>query len=108
MSKNISQNENDFCIPKDISKLLPKVLLKIESKYKNNPLNVIESWPEIIGSKLAPYTKIVSFEDGILTIKVKSSTLYSLLNNYEKDKLLKKLQSIYSKKVVQKLYFKHG
>ena len=78
-------------IPRNASEILPKILLNIEKKYRSNPSNVVESWPQIIGSKLAPMTKVVGFENGVLTVKVKSSTLFSLLNNYEKDKLLVKV-----------------
>ena len=95
-------------IPKNAGEILPNILLKIEKKYKSNPLNVVESWPAIIGSKLAPMTKVAGFEDGVLTVKIKSSTLFSLLNNYEKDKLLLKLQSKFSDKIIQKLCFKLG
>lgn len=95
-------------IIKNASDLLPKILSNIEKKYKNNPLNVVESWPIIIGSKLAPMTQVVGFDNGVLTVKVKSSTLYSLLNNYEKDKLLEKLQKNFSEKIIQKLCFKLG
>lgn len=93
---------------KNINSMLPKVLLNIESKYKKNPLNLIGAWQKIIGEKLAPMTKIVSFDKGILIIKVKSSTLYSLLNNYEKEKLLKKMQNKFSKEIIHKLVFKNG
>lgn len=93
---------------KNASDLLPKILCSIEKKYKSNPSNVVESWPKIIGSKLAPMTQVVGLVDGVLTVKVKSSTLYSLLNNYEKDKLLEKLQSNFSEKIIQKLCFKLG
>lgn len=94
--------------PQNLSDILPKILLNIEKKYRSNPSNVVESWPKIIGSKLAPMTKVVGFEGGVLTVKVKSSTLFSLLNNYEKDKLLLKLQSNFSEKIIQKLCFKLG
>jgi hypothetical protein len=93
---------------KSISDILPGVLSNLEKRYKSNPSSVIESWPSIIGSELAPMTKAVGFDRGILTVKVKSSTLYSLLNNYEKERILKKLQSKFSEKIIQKIYFKLG
>ena len=93
---------------KDIKTLLPNVLDNIEKKYKKNPINVMEIWPEIIGKKLSPMTKAVSLKDGVFVVKVKSSTLYSLLNNYEKQKLLEKLQNKISKDIVHKIVFKIG
>ena len=106
--KDRKNKKNIISIPRNISEILPGVLSNIEDKYKKNPSNIIASWPEIIGKKLAPMTKVISYSDGILIIKVKSSTLYSLLNNYEKDKLLQKLQDKFSKKIIQKIHFKLG
>lgn len=41
---------------------------------------------------MAPMTEPISFFDGVLTVKVKSATLYSLLCHHEKPRLLKQLQ----------------
>ena len=101
------RSEEDL-LPKNAKELLPKILLKLEKKYRNNSINIIESWPEIVGSRLAPMTKVIGFDDGILTVKVKNSTLFSLLNNYEKDKILLKLQTQFSDKIIKKLCFKLG
>jgi hypothetical protein len=92
----------------NIGSLLPKVLLNIEKKYRKNPRSIIEAWPKVIGEKLASMTRVVSYNEGILIVKVKSSTLYSLLNNYEKEILLKKLQKKFSKEIIHKLIFKLG
>ena len=97
---------NKISYPRNIDIILPGVIGKIEKNYKNNPSNIIETWPIIIGKKLAPMTKVESLQNGTLVVKVKNSTLYSLLTSYEKEKILKKLQTKFSKNVIQKLYFK--
>jgi hypothetical protein len=94
--------------PKHIKNLLPKVLEDIDKNYQKNPKNIKKMWPEVIGEKLAPMTKIHSFDKGVLVIKVKSSTLHSLLSNYEKERLLKKMQKKFSKKIIRNIFFKIG
>ena len=93
---------------KHIKNLLPKVLEKINENYQKNPINIKAMWPEIIGEKLAPMTKVLSFAKGVLVIKVKSSTLHSLLSNYEKERLLKKMQKKFSEKIIRNIFFKMG
>lgn len=84
------------------------ILKKIEEKFSKKPQKIIESWPGIIGSKFAPMARAVSFDRGILTVKVTSSTLHSLLSIYEKERLLQQLQKKFSKEVVQNIIFKIG
>ena len=93
---------------KPISSYLPEILQKIEEDFERKPKRVLEAWPEIIGKKIAPMTKAISLENGILKVLVKSSTLYSLLSLYEKRRLLEKLQKRFSKKVVKILVFRKG
>ena len=64
----------------------------IGEMHRERPDLILASWPEIIGSKLAPMTKAISFEAGILYIKVNISTLYSLLSQHERGRLLKCLR----------------
>ena len=58
-----------------------------------------------MGEKMAPMTKPVSFADGVLTVKVKSSTLYSLLVAHEKPRLLGRLKEKFS---IRNLVFRVG
>ena len=83
--------------------ILPKVLGEIEKKYKSRPEKIEEVWAEILGEKLAPFTKVISWEDGILIVQVKGSTLYSLLHQYEKGRILKILQKRFSKETIRKM-----
>lgn len=63
-----------------------------ELKGPGEASDILAAWPEIIGSKFAPMTAAESFEAGVLKIRVKNSTLYTLFVQYEKDRLRELLQ----------------
>ncbi|MBT3394588.1 MAG: DUF721 domain-containing protein [Waddliaceae bacterium] len=75
-----------------LGEVLPLVLKRIGRSYESRGDLIIMAWPEVIGEKLAAMTKAVEFEDGKLFVKVKNSTLYSLLNREYKSRLLKSLR----------------
>lgn len=77
---------------KKIADLLPKILLKIQAHSENEKEAIFDLWSSLLGVKIAPLTEFVSLRDQVLTIKVKSATLYSLLCQHEKARLLKQLQ----------------
>lgn len=70
------------------SELLTEALQEIRQKVSDRPDLVLAEWPQVIGPKLAPMTEAISFTEGILRVKVKNSTLYSLLSQREKERLL--------------------
>ncbi len=77
---------------KSLRQLLPSVLRQIGRRHEERPDLILAAWPSLIGERLAPMTKAVSFVDGILTIKVRNSSLLSLLAQHERAKLLKDLR----------------
>lgn len=85
--------------------LLPDLLFDVGRKAKDPREEIFRFWSELMGEKMAPLTEPVSFEDGTLTVKVKSSTLYSLLVTHEKPRLLGRLQEKFS---VRNLVFRVG
>ena len=93
---------------KQMKDLLPKVLQEIGSKHKDRPDLLLLAWPDIIGEKLAPMTKAVAFEKGILTVKVNNSTLYSLLSQHERGRLLKCLKQKFPAIEIKNIYFRIG
>jgi hypothetical protein len=93
---------------KQIRDLLPKVLEEIGARHKDRPDLIIQTWPEIIGDKLAPMTKAVAFEKGILTVKVSNSTLYSLLSQHERPRLLQCLKKRFPAIEIKNIYFRIG
>ncbi|MEI6242050.1 MAG: DUF721 domain-containing protein [Chlamydiota bacterium] len=108
-SKRTPRNYDGIASPtKEMNKLLPEVFKEIEGAYAKKGFLVVEAWPEIIGEKLARMTKVVSLKDGILTVSVKSSTLFSLLCQHEKERILQILQKRFSKEIVRKILFRMG
>jgi len=69
---------------------------------------ILAAWPSIIGERLAPMTKTVSFVDGVLTIKVRNSSLLSLLAQHEKPRLLKELRKKFPSAAIRNIRFHIG
>lgn len=88
--------------------LLPRVLFAISEKYQDRPDLILATWPSIIGEKLASMTEAVSFNEGTLVVKVKNSTLYSLLVHNEKRRLLEALKKKFPKVDIRSIHFKMG
>lgn len=88
--------------------VLPSVLEQITANFKERPDLILATWPEIIGPKLAPMTQAVSFKDGVLTVKVKNSTLYSILSQNDKPKLLMALQKKFPSVFIKTILFRIG
>jgi hypothetical protein len=88
--------------------LLPQVLEKIGEVYQDRPDLILAAWPDIIGSKLAPMTQAVSFIEGVLVVKVKNSTLHSLLRQHDKQKVLDKLRKKFPKVEINNVFFRIG
>ncbi|MBN2478984.1 MAG: DUF721 domain-containing protein [Parachlamydiales bacterium] len=93
---------------KKISDMLPEFFSDIEKKYTKQPDKILEYWPKVIGKKLSPLTKAVSFQNNVLYVLVKSSTLYSILVQTEKDKLLKHMQKKFGMDSIRQIVFKSG
>jgi hypothetical protein len=91
-----------------IRDLLPSVLRSIGEVYQERPDLILAAWPEVIGEKLAAMTQAASFELGILTVKVKNSTLYSLLTQNEKPRLLRSLRDKFPKITIKNILFRMG
>lgn len=91
-----------------INDVLPHVLEKISENFKGRPDLILAAWPEIIGPKLAPMTQALSLENGVLIVKVKNSTLHSLLTQNEKNKLLTLLRKKFPKVEIKTILFRIG
>jgi len=91
-----------------ISDLLTNALSKIGQSYQGRPDLLLSSWPDIIGSKFSSMTEAVSFQDGILYVKVKNSTLYSLLNQNDKPRLLNLLRKRFPQMSIKTIVFRMG
>jgi len=104
----MEKNKYKSPINKIIGDMLPDIISKIDLNYQNQPKNILIYWPEVIGKKLASFTEAYLFENGVLFVKVKSSTLYSILVQNEKIRLLKLMQEKFSRKTIRDIKFKIG
>lgn len=93
---------------RQLKELLPSVLSRIGGVYEERGDLVLAAWPEIIGSKLAGMTEAVSFESSVLVVKVKNSTLYSLLSQHDKPRILKNLRDKFPATSINNIVFRLG
>jgi hypothetical protein len=91
-----------------LSELLPKFLENLGKVYHNRPDLILAAWPEVIGNEIGKMTEALSFVDGILTVRVKNSTLYSLLNQHEKPRIIKTLREKFAGVVIKSIHFRLG
>ena len=91
-----------------LKNIVPSIFNDIESKYLKNPNFIINYWPKLVGKKLSPMTKAISFENKTLYVLVKSSTLLSILKTQEKRRLLTLMQEKFSKDTIRNIIFKIG
>lgn len=89
-----------------LQNVLPRVMRKIYSQQEQRGDLILAAWPEVIGQKFSPMTEAVSFVDGVLTVRVKNATLYSLLARHERTRLLFELKKRFPKAKIQQLLFR--
>lgn len=88
--------------------VMPHILDQITEVFADRPDLILAAWHELIGPHLSPMTEAVSFDQGILTVKVKNSTLFSLLSQRDKPKLLDLLRSKFPKVEIKTILFRIG
>lgn len=92
-----------------LSDLLSGVMQKLGPLYKSQPQVVLEAWPDIVGEKLALFTSATRFENGVLYVKVKNSTLLCLLNNpVDKQKIHEAVKASVPGIVLNNIVFRIG
>ena len=91
-----------------LQELMPSVLKQISGKFADRPDEILAAWPGLIGPRLAPMTQAVSFNEGMLTVKVKNSTLYSLLCQNDKPKLVQALRAKFPHVNIKTILFRIG
>lgn len=91
-----------------IGQVLPEMMRQIGERVQERPEDILNAWPEIIGKQLAPMTQALSYESGVLTVKVKSSTLYSQLSQYRKPALLRILKEKFPYAAIKNITFRIG
>ncbi|MBM3191488.1 MAG: DUF721 domain-containing protein [Chlamydiae bacterium] len=93
---------------KQIKDLLGSVLQQVEKCVQDRPDELIGAWPSMVGEKMASMTQAVSFVEGTFLVKVHNATLYSLLSQHERPRLLKQMQEKFPHLKVKKITFRMG
>lgn len=88
--------------------VLASVLTHVSKAHQDRPDLVLAAWPHIIGDKLADMTQALSFSDGILIVSVRNSSLYSLLSQRDKPKILSALRQRFPSLVIRNIFFRIG
>lgn len=93
---------------RSIGDLIPLVLGSISDVYQDRPDLILAAWPGIVGPAFSTMTQAVSFHEGVLTVKVKNSTLFSLLNQNDKPRLLSSVRKKFPNVTIYNIIFKMG
>ena len=93
---------------RQVRDLVPKILSNISAKMSDEPLQILEAWPEIVGKRISKMSRSVGFEDGILKVHVKNSTLYSLLTEHEKPRLVAAFRKRFPNVNFRDIFFRIG
>jgi len=89
-----------------VGDLLPALLSRLSAVQQDRPDLVLAAWPEVIGPKLASMTQAVSFVEGVLVVRVKNSTLHSLLSRHDKYRILAAIRQKFPKAGIQNIVFR--
>jgi hypothetical protein len=93
---------------KNLSDLISDWFGRASERFQQRPDLVLLAWGEVVGERLSPMAQAVSFIDGVLTVNVKNSSLYSLFVQHEKMKLLDRLQKRVPSAKVRNIIFRLG
>lgn len=93
---------------KKIEDVLPSLLCEMEKRHFGKSEQIIEQWSEIIGPRFSKLAKATFFKDGALHVMVKTATLYSLLVQHEKPRLLKQIQKKFPNESIYNIVFRIG
>lgn len=72
--------------------LLGKWLRAFDKRIQTSPEKAFFAWDSVVGPRIASLARPLSFEDGILIVKVQNSTLLSLLAGAERDQIANRLR----------------
>ncbi len=91
---------------RQLNQLLPGVLARIGRIYQSRPDLILSAWPSVIGANLAAQTRATSFSEGVLFVSVKNSTLYSLLTQHDKPRIIQSLREKFPHTTIKTIVFR--
>ena len=84
-------------------------MASLQDRYNRQPQLVLDSWSKIIGPEFAPMARAVRFENEVLYVNVKNSTLLSLLSGAkDKQKLIDTIKRKFSGIAIRNIVFRIG
>jgi len=89
-----------------LSEILPQVVQKMGRVYKERGDLILASWPQIIGPSLSTMAEAHSFEEGILYVNVKNSSLLALFQQNDKAKILENLRRKFPNTSIKNIIFR--
>ena len=93
---------------RSLNQLMPKVLQGIQEKQALRPDLIVKAWEDIVGEKIAAMSRAVKFDEGTLFVKVQSSSLLGILQQYEKKRLIGELKKRFPSAGVRNIIFRIG
>lgn len=93
---------------RSLKELLPRVLRGISQVHAQRPDLIVAGWADIVGPKIAGMTTAVKFTGGTLLVKVQSSTLLNVLEQYEKVRLIGEVKRRFPKAGLKNIIFRIG
>lgn len=96
---------------KDIRPLLDRMMHQIHKAQSQRPDLILAGWSVLAkgrGKRFASMTEAFSFQDGILNVKVKNSSILSCLQQYERPRLLKELRDKFPSSSIRNIHFYMG
>lgn len=91
---------------RQIKDLLVPILGQLSQCVEDNPQELLKAWPHLVGDKIASMTHAASLTNGVLLVKVGNATLYSLLVQHEKQRLLQRIREVFPHLKVKTLLFR--
>lgn len=91
---------------REAKNLLGDLLEKIHRRKQMSLGQIADMWKEILGEKYALMTQVQQFHEGILTIKVHSAPLFSILKGEQKTHLEKEMRKRVPSLKLKKIHFR--
>lgn len=92
--KTSSRQEGSSTTSRQLKDLAKRYLAHLQQKMEAKPQEILEAWPRVIGPSFAAMTQAVRFEEGVLYVKVRNSSLLSLLHSpSERGRLVEALRT---------------
>lgn len=90
--------------PTDVSVLLGKLMNTPEIAHAMDEIRLLESWPNIVGEKIAQQVQVVRIHEGVLYLKTTSSVWRSEVN-FAKKAILESINLALGKPLAKDLRF---